>query len=268
MCGCIGWYRAQFPSTLGWVKTWTAADDCGHSPWSDHLCHPLDNSVVIPKDLRVAHVVPGFDKLNYFFASSMDCICSKFLLIKLFSFLLRNEPVLWVGSDTRHWPKDQPQGLPTGLVEKALVWIHWCGVMWGVWGLLMDLGREDTHPTMWPELSPAVSWVWHISSEIWNNGGSCETPGISAGHLRGVYANSRGSVAMADVRTERHCQSGRAGGTADSVNPRVPSETCPSRTQSSGDVCTLVLVLGILESSLIITQWDFFMIRTLLEYLQ
>lgn len=70
---CIGWYRAQFPSTLWWVKSWKAADDCGHSPWSDHLCHPLDNSVVIPKDLRVAHAVPSFDKLNYSLASSMDC---------------------------------------------------------------------------------------------------------------------------------------------------------------------------------------------------
>lgn len=163
MAVCIGWYGAQFPSTLGWVKTWTVADDYGHSPWSDHLCHPLDNSVVIPKDLRVVHVVPGFDKLNYFFASSMDCICSKCLLVKLFSSLLRNEPVLWVGSDSRHWPRDQPQGLPTGLLEKALVWIHWSGVMWG---LLMDLGREDTHPTLWPELSPAVSWVWHISWDL------------------------------------------------------------------------------------------------------
>lgn len=76
------------------VKTWTAAYDCGHSPRSDHLCHPLDNSVLIPKVLRVAHVVPGFDKLNYSLASSMDSICSKFLLIKLFSCLLRNESVL------------------------------------------------------------------------------------------------------------------------------------------------------------------------------
>lgn len=66
-------------------------------------------------------------------------ICCKFLLIELFSHLLRNESVLWVGSDTKRWPQD------------------WSGVMQGVWALLMDLGREGTHPPIWPEVRPAVS---------------------------------------------------------------------------------------------------------------
>lgn len=104
--------------------------------------------------------------------------------------------------------------------------------MQGAWGLLMDLGREDTHPTIWLELSPAVSWVWCISFEIWNNGGSCETSGISAGCLRGVYANCRGSGAMADVRTEQHCQSG---GKAEQVMQLIVSLlVCPHRLVPAG----------------------------------
>lgn len=55
------------------------------------LCHPLDNSVAIPKDPRVTRVVPSFGNLNYSLASSMGCISSKCLLMKLFSHLLGGE---------------------------------------------------------------------------------------------------------------------------------------------------------------------------------
>lgn len=55
------------------------------------LCHPLDNLAAIPKDLRVTCVVPSFGNLSYSFASSTCCICSKCLLMKLFSHPLWNE---------------------------------------------------------------------------------------------------------------------------------------------------------------------------------
>lgn len=86
ICGCLYWLiQSTISLHFAMSENWTAADDCGHSPWSDHLCHPFDNSLVIPKHLRVTHVVPGFDKLNYSLASSVDCICSKFLLKRLSS---------------------------------------------------------------------------------------------------------------------------------------------------------------------------------------
>lgn len=70
------------------------------------LCHPLDNSVAIPKDLRVTHVVPSFGNLSYSLVNSMFSVCSKCLLMKLFSRPLGNEVVLWVGCDVGHSPKD------------------------------------------------------------------------------------------------------------------------------------------------------------------
>lgn len=49
--------------------------------------------------------------------------------------------------------------------------------------------------------------------------------GISVGHLRGVDANYRGSVAVEDARTEPVKVQGRAGDAAGCVTPHVPSQT-------------------------------------------
>lgn len=68
------------------------------------LCHPLDSLITVPKDLRATQV-PSFGKLNHSVASSTYCICSKWLLMKLYSHPLGNYVVLWIGSNVGHFPK-------------------------------------------------------------------------------------------------------------------------------------------------------------------
>lgn len=60
---------------------------------------------------------------------------------------------------------------------------------------------------------------------------------------------------------------GRAGSAAELVTSCALGQTYPSRTQGSGDICTSEIILGISGPELF-SQWDFVMVRSVLEYVQ